>query len=391
MSQLKVFVSSTCYDLSQIRADLSDFIVNLGYHPILSEYSTFPVDPDDDTIENCIRNVGTADIFILILGNRYGYTGEDGKSITNTEYLYAREKGIPIFVFLYKPLIYTLPLWQKNKNADFSGQVDTVKIFELVEEIREKNKKWCFDFERAQDIIQTLKVQFSYMFKRSLDQALKFKASTLPDFYKKLSPKAINILLKEGDLFEAQFFAQVLKDELEKYEDLKLDLEYKVLTNCSQRIDDQFQLLNWLRINFTTITNQIQSLNTLFNQAYPQFYGLPGVPSDTKGLFYVASSMAKIYKNLILWSIEVESTLVNEEYIGMKNVLSSFPESAIQSLWEYRDTTLSAIEEAIKSYGQNKEHIKVESILILIIEEVKVEKFNFELERLEKLLDDVNY
>lgn len=391
MSQLKVFVSSTCYDLSQVRADLSDFISQLGHHPILSEYSTFPVDPDDSTIENCIRNVEAADILILILGNRYGYVAETGKSITNTEYLYAREKGIPIYVFIYKPLISILPVWKKNKNGDFSNLVDSVKVFELVDEIREKYKKWCFEFESAQDIIQTLKVQFSYIFKKSLDQRLKFKISTLPDFYKKLSPKAVNILLREDQLFEAQFFAQVLKDELEKYEDLKLDLEYKVLTSCNRLINDHFQLIDWLKINFGAITIQVESLNNLFSQAFTKFFGAQGIASDIKGLYYVASAIARIYKQLIMWSIEVESTLVADDYIPLKSVLSSFPDSALITLWEYPNTTLTSIEEAKKLYEQNRQPNKVEAILKLTIEAVKIENFTTEISRLEKMFIGVDY
>ena len=51
-----VMVSSTFYDLRQIRTDLSVFISdNLGYIPLLSEFPSFPVDPDVDTIENCRR------------------------------------------------------------------------------------------------------------------------------------------------------------------------------------------------------------------------------------------------------------------------------------------------------------------------------------------------
>lgn len=42
-----IFVSSTCYDLKQIRRNIQEFIENdLGYEAILSEYDSFPIDPD---------------------------------------------------------------------------------------------------------------------------------------------------------------------------------------------------------------------------------------------------------------------------------------------------------------------------------------------------------
>ena len=81
-----IFVSSTCYDLKQIRQDIREFIeTDLGYEAILSEYDSFPIDPDKDTINNCLRVVEQrADIMVLIVGSRYGYITDHGeKSITN--------------------------------------------------------------------------------------------------------------------------------------------------------------------------------------------------------------------------------------------------------------------------------------------------------------------
>lgn len=138
MSSLKIFVSSTCYDLSQVRADLYDFISGLGYQPILSEYPSFPVDPDEDTISNCIQNVETADIFILIIGGRYGSLVDSGKSITNTEYMHARNRGIPVYVFIQRSVIGMLGFWESNPDSDFSKYVDSTRVFEFVKEVREK-------------------------------------------------------------------------------------------------------------------------------------------------------------------------------------------------------------------------------------------------------------
>ena len=35
MADLRVFVSSTCYDLSLLRSQLRHFIKNMGYEPIM--------------------------------------------------------------------------------------------------------------------------------------------------------------------------------------------------------------------------------------------------------------------------------------------------------------------------------------------------------------------
>src|SRR6476646_11478620 len=104
-----VFVSSTCYDLNQIRADLRVFLLSLGVEPLLSEHTTFPVNPQVGTMANCVNAVKErADIFVLIVGSRYGTLDESGKSITNREYLEARAKGIPIYVFISNSILNIL-------------------------------------------------------------------------------------------------------------------------------------------------------------------------------------------------------------------------------------------------------------------------------------------
>ena len=41
-----VFVSSTMYDLSELRAQLRKFVAGLGWHAVMSEHDSFPIDPD---------------------------------------------------------------------------------------------------------------------------------------------------------------------------------------------------------------------------------------------------------------------------------------------------------------------------------------------------------
>src|ERR1700744_36341 len=72
MAQLKVFISSTCYDLSIVRSQLRGFILELGYEPVMSEYSDVLFDPRSHTHENCLKEIINCDIAILIIGSRYG-------------------------------------------------------------------------------------------------------------------------------------------------------------------------------------------------------------------------------------------------------------------------------------------------------------------------------
>jgi hypothetical protein len=317
----------------------------------------------------------------LILGGRYGYQIENEKSITNSEYLYAKSLGIPSYVFINKQIVNILPIWKRNKEADFSDVVDSTKVFEFVEEVREKSKQWCYDFERSQDIVPILKIQLSNLFKLSLDLRRKYDVPDRPRFYNDLSGKALNIILKEDLAFEPLFFAQSLQDELLKYESLKLDLEYKVVYSCSGSVRG-ITFFSWIDTQFSVVTYLLDSLNNLFDNAYRHFYGKPGEPSDLKGLYYVSSSIAKIYKEMLEWSIRIQSTLVDEEFVYLRDLIAKFVIKPSQELWEYGESTAPAIEDGIRIFKTTGEKVDIKAQLTLTANPDLMNSFTGELNRL---------
>lgn len=60
--------------------------MDYGVQAMLSEFDSFPIDPCVGTFENRLNNVdNVADIFMLIIGTRYGFITDSGKSVTNDE------------------------------------------------------------------------------------------------------------------------------------------------------------------------------------------------------------------------------------------------------------------------------------------------------------------
>lgn len=97
----RIFVSSTCYDLKYIRENLKFFIRGLGYEPVLSEEGAVYYDPTLHVQDACLVEVPACQMFVLIIGGRYGGQYKDsGRSITNAEYLEAARTRIPIFAFM---------------------------------------------------------------------------------------------------------------------------------------------------------------------------------------------------------------------------------------------------------------------------------------------------
>ena len=94
-----VFLSSTMYDLSELRVQLRQFIDGLGWRAVMSEHDSFPIDPNQTTVENSRRNVREkADVFVMVVGARYGSVdAEADKSVTNLEFVEARARGVPVY------------------------------------------------------------------------------------------------------------------------------------------------------------------------------------------------------------------------------------------------------------------------------------------------------
>ena len=166
-----VFVSSTMYDLSELRAQLGQFVEGLGWRAVMSEHDSFPIDPDQTTVENSRRNVReNADIVVMVIGARYGsIDAEADKSVTNLEFVEARARGVPAYVFVSRDVLAQLRVWKANPEADYSSVVDTPRIFEFVDSFRRGGEAWTFEFATAKDIVDALRQQFAYLVQDALE------------------------------------------------------------------------------------------------------------------------------------------------------------------------------------------------------------------------------
>ena len=72
MAAPRVFVSSTCYDLQEVRYQLRTFIEDFGFIPVMSEYGDIFYDYKKHTQDACKDEIEKSQLFILIIGNNYG-------------------------------------------------------------------------------------------------------------------------------------------------------------------------------------------------------------------------------------------------------------------------------------------------------------------------------
>ena len=332
-----VFISSTCNDLSQIREDLKEFLENnYSFNTMLSEFDSFPIEPCIGTFENCLNNVDNfADIFILIVGTRYGYITEQGKSITNLEYLHAKIKNIPIFVFISKKLYDNLPVWEKNPDSDFSNITDNVKLFEFVSEIYREEHQWIYTYNSVKDIKHTLQNQFALIFCEGLSYK-QLKSLPRYDFLSnKLSSGAIRALTEKPFAWGFKFFGYVLKDEFNKLKSKKWDLKYGIYDNFYS-FNKPIELLNYISEKFDEIQSIIDMLSVLINSTISDALH-SDENLDLDMLVYTSKRIAAMYVKLVDWSLYFKSIKADEIFSNILNMLYILPKTILVEIDSFVD------------------------------------------------------
>lgn len=341
-----VFVSSTCYDLKQVREDLKDFFEeNYGFQTMLSEFDSFPIDPCKGTFENCVENVDkAADIFVLIIGNRYGYVMESGKSITNLEYLHAKAKGIPIYVFVDKQLYDNMKIWRSNKEAIFTGVVDNPKIFEFVSGIYDESKQWIYTYDSVRDIKMALKQQLGLLFCDGLTLQKAVGNSYNRIINKDIPSNAVRVFVEKPFAWEYKFFACVLKGEFDKLQSYRWDFKYGVYSAHATHLD-RTELLDDISEKLAEILDLSNILETLLNSALQEAIGDPGVPSNLDMMIYVSKQFASIYKRMIEWGLYFKSVHTEDVFDTLLSLLCELPGTMTKQIDEFVERIFNEIME----------------------------------------------
>jgi len=205
MASPKIFLSSTCYDLSLLRGQLRNFIGALGYEPVMSDYADVLYDPRTHTHTSCLKEIPNCDGVVLVIGSRFGGRGipeaiseidfealatagfdlssikkKENLSVTQLEILKSIELGIPVYAFVDEKVLHDHHLYETNKN---SGVIDKIKfpsiekpetarfIFEFINFLRLRVRgNSVFGFSKHDDIEITLKRQWAALFQRLLTE-----------------------------------------------------------------------------------------------------------------------------------------------------------------------------------------------------------------------------
>lgn len=251
MAKLRVFVSSTYYDLRHIRSSMEGFIESMGYEPVLFENGDIPFHHDISLAEACYNEVNNSHMLILIVGGRYGSATEERKkktpdadiekmyetynSVTKKEYDTARTKDIPVFIFVEKGVKAEYETFKSNRgNKTIKyAHVDSVNIFHLLDEIlSQKRNNYVKEFDKFEDIVIWLKDQWAGIFADLLIK--KNDSATLRDMSGQIAE--LNQVTKSMKEYTESIMRKVQPDN---FEQIISKQELKLRSNKIRRFGDE--------------------------------------------------------------------------------------------------------------------------------------------------------
>lgn len=142
--QFPIFISSTEYNLVDLRAELANYLVSLGYRPILSSATGFPdKSPTLEPWESCLPVLETCFLMILIIDGRYGtplewpnykdIIGETKIAPTHGEYVFASKNKKRILIFVRKEIVTYYDVFKNlKKNKEYTDIEIDAKLVEIL-------------------------------------------------------------------------------------------------------------------------------------------------------------------------------------------------------------------------------------------------------------------
>lgn len=234
MASPRVFISSTCFDLAEVRDSLLSFCQGFGFEVVMSDKGDVFYHPDLHTHESCVSEISNCQLFILIIGGRFGgkYKIDPSKSITNAEYNAAKETGIPVFTFVKEGVLADHHVYQKNRGKDFAPNIEfpsienqdyAENIFNFIDLVKGSNvNNGFFGFTYARDLHDSLRKQwaglfFDFLSQRGVSNQLKSTNESITNLT--IASKKIEELIKniyrQVDDVGANDFIQVIDAESE--------------------------------------------------------------------------------------------------------------------------------------------------------------------------------
>lgn len=205
----QVFISSTYKDLIEERQIVVEGILNAGHIPAGMELFHAGDETQKELISEWIED---SDIYVLILGGRYGSLDDNGMGYTHWEYEKAKELGKPIFsLVLTENYLNTKVIAGKIKATDLTYHDD--KLVNFRNEVMSKI---------VSNIDNIAQIEAEVI--KSINRIIKKRGNDLEGWIKGSSLKELEALRKENkklssDLVSRQGEVIVMQEKLNEVKD----------------------------------------------------------------------------------------------------------------------------------------------------------------------------
>ena len=296
----------------------------------MSDYPSFPVSPDEDTVSNCKINVQqNTDIMVLILGGSRGSLDPKSKKpITNLEYDTARQFGIPCFVFVKQSVLTLLPVWKRNRKADFTPDVDYPAVFDFVERLR-ADSKWTFPFNKTAEIKDILTLQLSAMFRGLLGRS---RAGVIDPVtsYSQESDEAHRLAQDKPEYWEFFLTAELFRPRL-----IQMRRSFEGLRSGAIHVPSRLipgrEFLRWIQAKISDLMAISESLK-LWIAEIPKAMGEVGHAGDPELIRNVALELDRLGEQLIDWERDLRSGSPPDRAKLLKRTLNGMTDVVIREL-----------------------------------------------------------
>jgi hypothetical protein len=200
-------------------------------------------------------------------------------------------------------------------------------------------------FERAQDIVAALRIQFAHLTSEGLQWRKKLLGRPLLEL-RGLQGEALRLALEKPKAWEYLLFGRVLSDEVEAAGDLLREHEMGLLLGPGEQ-PPKGGMERWMNARLSELSNIVESADYLVNNGLPIAFGEPGVPGDVEEIVFVARRLGATYRHAVEWSQRLRRAHVDEGFEALVREMARFSDSTIKRLGELGPTFLQQVEDAL--------------------------------------------
>jgi hypothetical protein len=273
---LQVFVSSTCYNLRDLRAAIRAWLKQLGLTPLMSDEGGFPHIDGMPPYATCLRALEECPLVIVVIDRRYGMSFQDwgpypqfaGCSPTHAELRHALERGKRVLVYVHDDVWNFYEVWHRNRQAFETAApqgLDEATLHMLYELKQRDPEPWMAHFSDVAELLHSLNDQFVNHLYTHLREREKQTADLAGYLLEKIieAAPAVRVRIVAGLNPDLVIERDALRDQLTNIERV---LE-ETRSTSEERILDLEREKSVVRERFDAVTQRLTEMSLLLARA----------------------------------------------------------------------------------------------------------------------------